>query len=184
LPLIITDFNAVPTIDNKVLITWNVSTERNVNSYVIERSTNGTTWETFGILPANPSSDTAASFSLTDIHPYSGISYYRIKQLDLDNGFFYTTIKVIDFNTNIAGRVTVNNPFNSFITIQLSSTQNNMAEIQLYDLTGKLIRRQSSAVVTGMNTFQVNDLSSLSRGMYLVRIINGNESFSTKLIKQ
>ncbi|MBS1932835.1 MAG: FG-GAP repeat protein [Bacteroidetes bacterium] len=184
LPLIITDFNAVPTIDNKVLISWKVSTERNVNAYIIERSTNGTTWENFGLLPASPNSDTATSFSLTDNHPYSGISYYRIKQEDLDNGFFYTTIKAVDFNTNIAGRVTVNNPFNSFITIQLSSTQNNTAEIQLYDLTGKLIRRQSSAVAAGINTFQVNDLSSLSKGMYLVRIISGSETYSTKLIKQ
>jgi hypothetical protein len=184
LPLIITDFNAVPIDNSKVLVSWKVSTERNVNAYIAERSTNGITWETLGLLPADPNSDTSSNFAITDYHPYSGISYYRMKQEDLDNTLFYTNIKAVDFNTTIAGRMTINNPFNSFITIQLTATQENNAEVQLFDLNGKLLHSQAAAVTSGLNTIQINSLASLAKGIYLVRIINGTENYTSKLIKQ
>ncbi|MES1224322.1 MAG: T9SS type A sorting domain-containing protein, partial [Bacteroidota bacterium] len=184
LPLIITDFNAVPTNDNKVLVSWKVSTERNVNDYAIERSSNGTNWDAFGILPASPDSDTSAGFSLTDNHPYSGISYYRIKQEDVDNSYFYTTIKIVDFNTELTEHITATNPFSSFVTIQLSSSAENNTVVELYDLTGKIIHRQNAKTVPGMNILQIDNLTSLSKGIYLLHISNESENYTLKMIKQ
>jgi hypothetical protein len=183
LPLVITDFNAKAQNNSSVLVTWRVSTERNVNSYTIERSTNGASWDVFGILPASPNTDTAVSFAVTDNHPHSGTSYYRIKQEDRDDGTFYSEIRTVNMGT-INGVVRINNPFYSFVSIQLNASQENTASVDLLDIAGKTIRHQVSRVSAGLNTIQINDLSALPQGIYVVRILNGIDQYSSKLVKQ
>ncbi len=183
LPLFITAFDAIAVDNSKVLITWQVTSQKNISAYTIERSTNGISWEVVTVVPADQSNENAQSFSATDSHPLNGISYYRIQQQDMNDGDFYTSIKAVDFNTSVAGNVKMNNPFNSFVTIQLNATQENTATIDLFDISGKMIRHQVAQVNAGLNTIQVNDLSNLSKGIYVIHIVNGNSKYVNKIIK-
>jgi type IX secretion system substrate protein/FG-GAP repeat protein len=184
LPLFITAFEATAVDNNKVLITWQVSSEKNISTYTVERSTNGISWDVVTVVAANQDNDNTASFSSTDNNPFGGVSYYRVKQQDLDNGIFYTAIKAVDLNTAIAGNIKMNNPFNSFVTVQLNVKQGNTVTLDLFDISGKIIRHQVLQVSSGLNTIQVNDLSNLSKGIYVMHIVNGNDKYVNKLIKE
>jgi hypothetical protein len=184
LPLNIINFDAAPYNGNKVLISWDVVTERNINSYTIERSTDGLTWEVFGVLPGNASSDKKEHFSLTDNHPYSGTSYYRVKQMDIDNSIYYTNIKSVSFGSQATARLQVTNPFHQTISFRLETTTGGKITTDLLDLTGKIIYHQESTIGSGINSININGLSSLANGLYFIRVTNGMQQYSAKLLKQ
>lgn len=184
LPLNIINFDAVPYGNTRVLISWDVVTEKNINSYTIERSTDGLHWQVFGLLPGNAASDKKEHFELTDNHPYSGTSYYRVQQMDIDNSIYYTNIKTINLGAGAVTRLSVTNPFRQSITLRLDAAAAGKAEISLLDITGKIIRRQENTVINGVNTITLDNLSPLSKGIYLVRVSAGGQQYSSKLVKQ
>ena len=69
------------------------------------------------------------------------------------------------------------NPFVGELTIQL---KNKADEIALYDITGKLVYR---TLLSG-NSVVIHDLGDLHSGIYLLKIVEGNQSITQKLIKK
>jgi hypothetical protein len=56
--------------------------------------------------------------------------------------------------------------------------------MELMDINGKRIARQNVSVSIGVNSYQINNLSSLARGVYILHVINGNDNYTTKLVKE
>jgi hypothetical protein len=70
-------------------------------------------------------------------------------------------------------------PANDFIAIQLGSINASSIEVSLFDLAGKTIAK--TQVLQG-STIAYFDTQTLYAGEYLVRIQNGNESITRKII--
>lgn len=70
------------------------------------------------------------------------------------------------------------NPANDQINIQLNNTTA-FQQLMLYSIEGKLL----DAVKISSSNFQYN-VSTLEKGIYIVRIISENKAFTTKFIKQ
>ncbi|HEY4150090.1 MAG TPA: T9SS type A sorting domain-containing protein [Chitinophagaceae bacterium] len=184
LPLNIINFNAVASDNSKVLVSWDVVTEKDINSYTIQRSTDGLNWGVFGILPGNPANSNEEHYSITDNHPFSGTSYYRILQLDIDNSSFYTGVKMVSINTTVAANMQVNNPFHQSISIRLTAPASGKLSTDLLDLTGKVLRHEESQANAGLNNITISGLSGLANGMYFIRVTSGGQQYSAKLIKE
>jgi hypothetical protein len=184
LPLQITNFTAALQTDKTVLVKWSVSLETEVNYYIVERSSDAKNWEALTSVAATHLTDGEKSYSYTDEDPYTGISYYRLQQVDLSGAIFYSEVKEISNNAAFTAGVKVNNPFNDAFTVRLNSLQQNSGMMELMDINGKRIARQNISVSIGVNSFQVNNLSSLARGVYILHIINGNDNYTTKLVKE
>lgn len=71
------------------------------------------------------------------------------------------------------------NPANTTININFSVAKPSVVEIQVYDVTGKIVKTvKNSDVVTGKNAISV-DVSNLEAGSYMYSInANGNKMFS------
>lgn len=68
------------------------------------------------------------------------------------------------------------NPANEFVTITLANR--NLGELKIIDLTGKVVLQQ---------TIQSNDkisLGSISKGVYSLIVLQSNQTFHSKLVKQ
>ena len=183
-PLNIINFDAVATSTGKAVISWDVVTEKDINSYTIERSTDGLYWEVFGVLPGNASSNNQEHFLLTDNHPYPGMSYYRLMQMDIDNSIFYTGIKMVGFGNTVTANIEVNNPFHQTISMRLTASADGKLTTELIDLTGKVLRHQEERAVSGPNTIIISNLSALANGIYFIRVSSGTQQYSVKLIKE
>jgi len=184
LPLQITGFNASALSESKVLVTWNVSTERNVNSFTIERSSNGADWTVIAVVPASRNSDKKEYFYITDSHPLPGVSYYRLRQTDLDNAVFYTSVKRVNMAILQVNTAKVSNPFNNALTIQLMSQKDEPAIIEIREMSGKLLYNNKHQLNTGTNNIDITNLSSLAKGTYVVSIARSGQTWSTRVIKQ
>ena len=75
---------------NKVEINWQTASEINNDFFVIEKSSNGIDYVEmykYDLDENDANSNIVKEYSVVDNDPYSGISYYRLKQVDL-NGVF------------------------------------------------------------------------------------------------
>src|SRR4029079_13153522 len=81
-------------------LVWNVAGERNAQSYVIERSTNGSNFAKLGEVAASNST----AYSFMDNQPVNGLAFYRIKETDADGKFRYSTIVRLNLNRNLSLR--------------------------------------------------------------------------------
>jgi hypothetical protein len=75
------------------------------------------------------------------------------------------------------------NPANSSVTIRCQSFSSKFVDLQLYNLNGGIILKQSKQIyTTGIQEFQVA-IDRLSSGVYIYSIQNGNQITYGKLIK-
>ncbi len=72
------------------------------------------------------------------------------------------------------------NPANSIINIELKKVISNNAGYIIYDLAGRQIKEGHLSGFS-TNTISINDLS---RGMYILKLVNGNNSYVRKFVKK
>jgi hypothetical protein len=73
------------------------------------------------------------------------------------------------------------NPAKDEVNVRFVATQSGAYDVSLYDATGKTILTQKAQFNEGENTASF-DVVSLPRGLYVVKVSNGEELFSQKVI--
>lgn len=69
------------------------------------------------------------------------------------------------------------NPSNGLLYIEIAENKN--VQVQLFDLSGKLILAQN---ITNTAKHQEIDISNVTNGVYIIHVTNGNESLHGKLV--
>jgi len=183
LPVTLLSFTASRTSKRFVDLDWQTATEDNDKGFGVERRLDDElAFSDIGFVPSLAPGGTSASplpYSYTDTNSYSGISYYRLKQEDLDDHFVYTVIKAVSGNGNSGVVVSLYpNPGHGQFTLRVDGTEQAYSAT-ITDIPGHTIRRIEA---TGNNNVSV---SGLPPGFYFVRIpdIFGNgRSFVEKVL--
>src|SRR6185436_5233689 len=138
LPVELVSFTA-SVIDNKeVLCKWITASEINNDYFTVERSKNGNEFEEVGKVDGAGNSTAVLNYSLTDYKPYTGISYYRLKQTDFNGDYFYSQVVAVTIFENASDILIYPNPSNGIFNI----IKNNMdipVELFMYDMEGRLV---------------------------------------------
>jgi hypothetical protein len=178
LPATFNSFSAVENGANNVLA-FNTSNESNVQAYQIESSSNGSNFSNIGSVKAN-NSNGLNKYSFTDAAPYT-TTYYRIKQVDNDGSFQYSSTVKVDRNNNHVAVSIAPNPVASEFQIRISG--NNLNSENTYAITNILGKNMAMGKFVG-NRANVN-VSALTSGLYYVRIQQADGTTTTsKLYKQ
>ena len=168
----------------KVRLKWVTATEINNDLFTIERSQDGINWQTVSDIDGAGNSSKPIAYSAIDSSPYSGISYYRLKQTDFNGKTSYSQIVSIK-SDNIGNILIFPNPtLSSTITIKGKIAIDGEIKIEFYNLVGQ--RVYTKMIQSSNNLFSTSiDVSrSLPVGIYLV-IGTGNyqqEVFRQKLV--
>src|ERR1019366_5065499 len=92
-------------------------------------------------LLANQSPAQTHSYNWTDAHPLSGLSYYRIKQIDNDGRYTYSIIRKVNNNKNeTSGFEILPNPAKNIATIKLEHLTPAVSYV-MTDATGRIIQK-------------------------------------------
>lgn len=169
LPLNLVDFSAKSEKD-KVYLNWITENEINTAYFIVQKSVNGTEYENIGQVKA-ANNTSKSNYSFTDEKPQTGVSYYRLKQVDTDGKFTYS--KVVSVNRTIAENITLfPNPASNYLVIKGTSTER--LDVKVYSATGQLMLKGN---YTSGEQIAINKLTP---GMYVAMI--NNKAY--KLIKQ
>lgn len=187
LPVKLVQFTGV-TLNNDVKLTWTTASETNNKGFYVERSVDGKLFEIVKFVTGAGNSVRTINYQMIDQNAFTSnnvnVLYYRLKQVDFDGKFDYSTVvKIVKNDSKINGTVVYPNPFANQINVSFTSASNNIATIEILDIQGKLIQTNSLDVVAGFNNLTINNLNVLNNGFYFVRLTVNGEKQTYKLVK-
>ena len=151
-----------------ILIQWATSEEVNADRYEIERSADGSNWNTIANVLAAGNTTTVSNYSYTDKNNATKTVYYRIKQVDVDQRFIYTSVKVI--KTEARGFEVKVAAINNKVVLQFPEQVKNAVEVRLISLNGQVVSKQTFNQPMGQVIFNTN-----IKGNYIVSVTNAQD---------
>lgn len=161
-----------------IQLQWRTASELNNAGFVIERSMQGTQYDSIGFVPSASISGAGAQYSFTDyITPESGV-YYRLKQIDL-NGvrFSYSPIRYVQPVSSGSQIEVFPNPVNQQpLQIQFPERITGPVRLQLIGMKGQILLDRQVNNQQGARQFTIQLPENLARGMYNLRILQGDQT--------
>lgn len=168
LPVTLVAFSA-HAVENAAFLTWSTTAETNNEGFYIERSTNGKQWSEIGFVSGGTNSSQRRNYEFTDKMPFAGLNYYRLRQVDLDGTFAYSSARSV--NVGDAGmEVIVWTDENRKGHLKATAK---IEQVTIYELSGRIILNSKST------TF---DLAHLTQGIFLVQVQTDKGIFTRKLV--
>ncbi|MBC7936744.1 MAG: T9SS type A sorting domain-containing protein [Rhizobacter sp.] len=178
LPVTITNFNGRNSGNNN-LLTWVVENELNLSRYELQRSENGRDFETIGSLAATAS----RSYSYTDNDVKAPVYFYRLKIIDLDGTYYYSTIVKLNGPVKNINITATPNPFGNKLKLTIAAPSKESATLILTDLVGKKILQKNVNLLQGVNSIEIDQLQSLTAGTYILNLVSAQNKTSIRVIK-
>jgi hypothetical protein len=162
--------------NNSTLLDWCTASEINNHYFTIERSQNGSHFESIVQIPGAGNSNQNLCYSANDLQPYQGINYYRLKQTDYNGASTYSQVVTVFFSEKNTVLL-YPNPANELIYIHSSGS--NPLQVEICDAQGKLLVQTSLQ----QNQAEIN-VSGLYPGIYFMRAFDGNEWTNLSFIRE
>ncbi len=177
LPVTLVSFTARKQ-ETGVQLSWKTTEEINASHFEIERSADAKKWEKIGKVKAKGESRMPESYTFMDQLPGNSITssdhpiYYRLKQLDVDGRYTYSAVRSIKWE---GSRIRFGpNPVVDQVTVSgLSGGE----VLHLYDIAGRMVATGRAA-----GNSAAIDMGSLSPGVYILSITNGDTKVLTERI--
>jgi hypothetical protein len=141
MPIKLLEFNA-QQLGQQVKLDWKTATEINNDYFTLERTTDGTHFETFDTIEGAGNSIHNLSYTGFDETPLKGTSYYRLKQVDFNGDFTFSKLRAVNFNGDEAVLGAYPNPFSGKdIAVTLSGFDGitDVLNIVVCDALGRLV---------------------------------------------
>jgi len=186
LPVTLSHFGATLN-NNRVWLQWNTATESNNQGFSIERSTNGRDFKAIAFEKSkanNGNSTQNINYEYFDaaIGKFNTL-YYRIKQVDNDGKFTYSSIAVVNIRKAEFSLQVVNNPIINNIELVLSTATERRVSINLVHQNGAVLHTKELTMKAGANNISL-PASNLTSGVYMVVVNDGNSIQTLRLLKQ
>jgi hypothetical protein len=195
LPVELTSFTA-STSGSQVTLNWKTATEVNNYGFEVERrSVNSeqsrqeagqpdvglaggqatvNSWEKIGFVTGAGTSSSTKEYSFVDSKLTSGRYTYRLKQVDNDGAYKYTTsveLEVKSIPATIGLVQNYPNPFNPNTKISFSVSKTEQATLVVYNLLGQHVMTLYDGVAIGQQAYAVSfDGSRFASGIYFYRL--------------
>lgn len=166
-----------------VKLSWKVADEKDVKGYHVERSTDGRTWASIGFMPYNPSPVNEKVYTLNDRNPVAPVSYYRIRQEDLDGRIKYSDLRFVRFDKDGLEVRLYPVPVISTLKVNIQSPVTAPAVIRITNVLGNTVQQSRIQLVKGGKTEDVN-VAMLPPGSYYIEVLCDQFKWTGKFIKK
>ena len=174
LPIDLVDLFGTPTSEGNVL-QWSTASEHQSERFIVERSRDLLEFVDIGSVPAAGESHQLLQYELLDERAPQGLSYYRLRMIDLDGSWEHSEIISVQRAT---GQVSIHpNPVEQFLTWSGADA----AVIEVLDVLGRVVLIDRS---NGPESGPL-DVSILPMGTYTLRLSDGNNTTlgTTRFVK-
>lgn len=177
LPIELAHFSAKKAENNNVQLFWKTFSETNNDQFVIERSINDRDFEAVGTIKGNGTTTEPREYAFRDrpVFGEKATAKYRLKQVDFDGKSTLSKIVSVEIGgpNTFAILPNIVQPGEA-VRLQTGDFENE-ATFEVFDFSGKLVRRQFFAPGPDSFSLPTDDLKS---GQYLVQAAQG-QSVST-----
>ncbi len=192
LPIELLDFKAnYIKQDKSVALLWTTLSESNTDYFTIEKTMDGKEYKKIGQVKAAGNSNEKVEYNWVDFDTQEGLSYYQIKEYDLDGTLAFTSdLESVNVNNEVMDYLSISlypNPSKTGSIINFTSNfKFKPAEnitIALTDINGSEVSRYSHETDDeghlSHNYFSINDIPE---GVYIVSIYSESVNIRKVLI--
>ncbi len=163
-------------------LTWATSTEINAGYYSIERSSDGREFTAIGRVDAAGNTNANTYYSFNDNSFSKGINYYRLKVVDKDGSYNYSSIIALKDGAPANIVSVYPNPAKDVLFVQVQAYEAQKATLVTTDMQGRIVNTQAVQLANGNNALSVTT-SNLPKGIYLVTV-NAKDKTVVKFVKE
>lgn len=169
--------------NNDALLSWKTANETNTSLFEIQRSFDGSSFNTIGKLNTS-NSPGSHSYSYTDFAAgklAAKTLYYRLKEVDIDGGSVNSKTIAIGLNAGTAIQL-YPNPVAEVANLTITVTKSQQVQGRIIDNTGRVVKQMTWNLNAGSTNSLSIDVSSLEKGTYFLQLngatINDNKTFT------
>jgi hypothetical protein len=198
LPVELVSFNA-KVVDQNVLLNWKTATEvrnygfeieRNIpigdtqkGKFIIKNDVKNEGWEVVGFVNGHGDANSENSYSFVDKKIANGIYVYRLKQIDVDGKYDYSTVVEVSLLSQISFGLDQNypNPFNPSTKVSFSLNEDAFTNLTIYNILGEKVKTiVNENLEKGVYSFNIN-AAGLASGTYIYTLQAGDQIISKKM---
>ncbi|MEM8890626.1 MAG: T9SS type A sorting domain-containing protein [Bacteroidota bacterium] len=165
-----------------VMLTWTTGSELNNQGFEVEVSVDGQLFRKIGWVHGVGNSSEASSYHFLADNLLRGDSYFRLKQVDYDGAFEYSSIVQASFVSDLAYTLSIApNPMQevSYFRLELDQDVEDV-RMDIFDSSGRLVREYYKGPLEGQRLYQFPfKKEDLLPGLYFLRIQH-NQFIGTK----
>lgn len=161
LPVTLISFSVAKE-ENSIRLNWNTSAETNSDQFEIQRSRDGKQWGKLSEVKAKGESAVNQVYTYLDEQPGSGSNFYRLKMVDRDGTFAYSSIKEISLNGKELV-VAYPNPTEGPVQLKLTDWKR-VKSVIAFDVNGKKVFE------SGRPNSETLSLHNLSKGVSVLKV--------------
>jgi hypothetical protein len=157
---------------------WEIAQPDNSSHFLVERSADGRSWESIDRVAFA----TTTSYTYYDDLPLPGTNHYRIRAVDLDATFLHSLIREV--------RNVERNYFRVYpsltsgpVNLEVFTDRLKKSSYAVVAVDGRVVQQGTLATEGGW-TRQGIDLSALTAGTYVVRILAGTQVHSELVVRR
>lgn len=176
LPVVISSFKG-ETINASNVLSWATSFEDNNSGFQVERSVDGRNFSAIGFVASksdNGRSAGALNYTFEDQKPVNGANYYRLKQMDKDGRYNYSSVVKLSLKPSL---ITISkvypNPATDVLSLVITAPSAARISVRITDINGKVVSQSPLTLANGENMQQIN-VRALAPGRYFISL-GGNE---------
>lgn len=156
---------------------WSTAQEENNQYFNIEKSTDGQTFEKIGQVAGAGTTLQRQTYTFRDEN-LSQLSYYRLKQFDIDGTFTISNVISVETQNNTSLRI-YPNPSTDAVSIDLPE---GIETLEVYNSLGSLVFQKNTV---GQNSLKF-DANTFVSGFYVIHAFdkNNNEVVTSCLVKK
>lgn len=179
LPVTLTTFTA-KSMAQHVELNWATASEEDNDYFSVEHSTNGRDFVEIDQILGAGTTFAAQSYSFIHKDAPKGMNYYRLRQVDFDGVFAFSSTQVVELDGT--GEVSVRPTLaDTQVTISFEEEVGQNTNVEIINLNGQVVK--TALLSSGANLLEIN-VNDLTRGYYFIRLNNGATAQNLKFIKQ
>ena len=169
LPVTLIDFSISVKDQKNVLISWTASNEENSDHYIIERSTDGTSFGEIGVVKSKGGA-IQNNYFYTDNKPAEGVNYYRLVQVDKDGKRNTFNVKSVKFSKkNVESLTIFPNPLKGAnFTLLFNEPVEKILNVQIVNLLGEVLLNANER--PNGNVLSVSFGKKPAKGIYMIKV--------------
>ncbi len=160
--------------DGRHLLSWTTASSESGTVFEVESSRNGSDFSAIGKVPAD-NSRAIASYHFENTAPAGGAVYYRLKIKEPGGAISYSAVVKMDLAEDNLVQVSPTLVRNGQLTIKLSRS---FTSLQIMDINGRSIRKKT---LDGNAGIIYEDLSGLTKGMYIIRLTGTGKDVTKRI---
>jgi Pregnancy-associated plasma protein-A/Secretion system C-terminal sorting domain len=176
----LTDFSGIVTSDRNSLLSWTTASEQDNRQFDIEVSRDGVNFDLLGTIASHGNANHDQHYEYLHADPQPGISFYRLKQTDLDGKYTYSKIVALTINNPFTKAFVYPVPAKNTITIEFGKI---IAKVDITIFSADLRTVKQESINAPSAKKEIN-IGNLRPGVYFIRYTSGTTNEIMRFIKE